>query len=99
MIKQNGNGKSGAKIAGMTARVSCFPDGMSAGNVAMVTPRNQVLGRNMFKEVIQVKKVVSVLLAAGIIATTGAFAENAGVSSPGCVACGVSRGGCCQQHH
>ena len=36
----------------------------------------------MFKEVIQVKKVVSVLLAAGIIATTGAFAENAGVSSP-----------------
>ena len=77
MIKQNGNGKSGAKIAGMTARVSCFPDGMSAGNVAMVTPRNQVLGRNMFKEVIQVKKVVSVLLAAGIIATTGAFAENA----------------------
>ena len=82
MIKQNGNGKSGAKIAGMTARVSCFPDGMSAGNVAMVTPRNQVLGRNMFKEVIQVKKVVSVLLAAGIIATTGAFAENAGVSSP-----------------
>ena len=31
----------------------------------------------MFKEVIQVKKVVSVLLAAGIIATTGAFAENA----------------------
>ena len=67
MIKQNGNGKSGAKIAGMTARVSCFPDGMSAGNVAMVTPRNQVLGRNMFKEVIQVKKVVSVLLAAGII--------------------------------
>ena len=82
MIKQNGNGKSGAKIAGMTARVSCFPDGMSAGNVAMVTPRNQVLGRNMFKEVIQVKKVVSVLLAAGIIATTGAFAENVGVSSP-----------------
>lgn len=77
MIKQNGNGKSGAKIAGMTARVSCFPDGMSAGNVAMVTPRNQVLERNMFKEVIQVKKVVSVLLAAGIIATTGAFAENA----------------------
>ena len=75
MIKQNGNGKSGAKIAGMTARVSCFPDGMSAGNVAMVTPRNQVLGRNM-------KKVVSVLLAAGIIATTGAFAENVGVSSP-----------------
>ena len=71
-----------AKIAGMTARVSCFPDGMSAGNVAMVTPRNQVLGRNMFKEVIQVKKVVSVLLAAGIIATTGAFAENVGVSSP-----------------
>lgn len=53
----------------------------------------------MFKEVIQVKKVVSVLLAAGIIATTGAFAENVGVSSPGCVACGVSRGGCCQQHH
>ena len=46
----------------------------------------------MFKEVIQVKKVVSVLLAAGIIATTGAFAENVG-------ACGVSRGGCCQQHH
>ena len=82
MIKQNGNGKSGAKIAGMTARASCFPDGMSAGNVAMVTPRNQVLGRNMFKEVIQVKKVVSVLLAAGIIATTGAFAENVGVSSP-----------------
>ena len=41
----------------------------------------------MFKEVIQVKKVVSVLLAAGIIATTGAFAEN------------VSRGGCYQQHH
>ena len=36
----------------------------------------------MFKEVIQVKKVVSVLLAAGIIATTGAFAENVGVSSP-----------------
>ncbi|MFR3796220.1 MAG: hypothetical protein ACLT1X_01555 [Christensenellales bacterium] len=45
------------------------------------------------------KKVVSVLLAAGIIAATGAFAENVGVSSPAACACGVSRGGCCQQHH